>query len=99
MLISKMPAFRTSRTFDVIFLLCVAIVIWVSYTNRIAVSDTVYFWTYSPDARTVQIADAAGLNAEGRRLFYRTNPQFTSKAVIDAACDIERLGCLNEHGQ
>jgi hypothetical protein len=94
-----MAQFRTSRTFDAVFLLALAGLLWWAAAHRVAVGDWIYFLKYQPDARTTQVATAAGLNDHGRRLLYRTNPAFADKATVAAACDIERLGCIDEHGR
>ena len=91
--------FRTSRKFDVVFLMAVALGLWWCTVHRVAIGDWVYFLHYQPTAEASQIADAAGLSAEGRRLFYRTNPTFTTKADVTAHCDIESLGCITASGQ
>jgi hypothetical protein len=94
-----MAAFRTSRTFDVIFLSVLGLVVWWSVVNRVAIGDTLFFLRFEPPAQTVQTASAAGLNDAGRRLLYRTDPVFTGQAEIDKECDTERLGCLSSKGQ
>jgi hypothetical protein len=94
-----MAQFRTSRTFDVIFLIILGGSLWWATLHRAGVGDWVYFLSYQPSAQTVQTADDAGLSPLGRRLLYRTDPQFTSKAAVTAACDIERLGCIDSKGR
>jgi hypothetical protein len=93
-----MAQFRTSRTFDVLFLIgVVALLVWAGI-NRVAVGDWVFFLGYHPPAAIVKIADQAGLSANGRRLLYRTNPTFTDLASVQKACDVERLGCIDSQG-
>jgi hypothetical protein len=97
--LKHMGQIRTSRTFDVMFLLVlVGLLLWAA-ANRVAVGDWVYFLSYHPDAQVTQIADEAGLSQDGRRLFYRTNPTFADLATIQKACDIERLGCIDSKGR
>lgn len=93
-----MAKFRTSRIFDSIFVGLLVIGLWQAQLHRIQIMDTVYFWNYDPPPRTAQIASAAGLNDTGRKLLYRTNPQFAELDTINAACDVERLGCLDSKG-
>jgi hypothetical protein len=94
-----MANFRTSRLFDAIFLALLAVLLWWVYANRIMVADWLYFRTYEPPARVVEIADSAGLSPAGRRLLYRTNPQFVSPAAMAENCgQPEDLGCLSENG-
>jgi hypothetical protein len=97
-MLALMAQFRTSRKFDVVFLLALAALLWLAIANRVAVGDWVYFLHYQPSAQTVKVADEAALSPLGRHLFYRTDPQFASLAEVNAACDVERLGCLTSHG-
>jgi hypothetical protein len=90
---------RTSRTFDIILLASLGGLLWWAAANRIAIGDWVYFLTYNATEKTQQVATDAGLSDAGRRLFYRTNPAFVSKNEIESACDIERLGCIDEDGR
>lgn len=94
-----MAQFRTSRLFDVIFLLVLGGLLWWAVIHRVAIGDWLYFRTYEPTARATEVADSAGLTPLGRQLYFRTNPQFASEAVVAAECDVEELGCLNERGQ
>jgi hypothetical protein len=96
---SIMAQFRTSRLFDVIFVLLLGLFVWWAALHRVAISDWMFFWHYQPTPQTIRIADQAGLSPAGRRLLYRTDPQFVSQTTVVAHCDIERLGCLDEHGQ
>ncbi len=94
-----MTTFRTTRTFDVLFLLVVTGLLILASINRQYFGDKIFFLSYEPSAKTIQLAAAAGLSDSGRTLLYRTNPQFSSRAAIIKACDIERLGCLSREGQ
>jgi hypothetical protein len=94
-----MAQFRTSRTFDVYFLLVLAAFLWWAAINRIALGDWIYFLSYQPNAETIHVADEAGLSPFGRKLFYRGNPQFASLDAVNQACDIERLGCITGKGE
>jgi hypothetical protein len=95
-----MSGFRTSRTFDGIFLLLLVGFLGWAFMNRITLGDWVFFQTHTPSPRVTQLAAAAGLNETGRRLLYRTNPQFvTTLAEMKADCgNVENLGCLSENG-
>lgn len=92
-------SFRTSRTFDVVFLVTLAGLLWWAALNRVALGDWIFFLRFEPSTVAVQTADQAGLNATGRRLFYRSDPQFVDLAQVTAECDTERLGCLTSKGQ
>jgi len=94
-----MATFRTSRTFDVLFLLAVTGLLVMAAVNRQAIGDKVFFLTYKPSTQTVQLATDAGLSSYGRALLYRSNPQFDDLAAVTAECDVERLGCLSSRGQ
>jgi hypothetical protein len=93
-----MAQYRTSRTFDVFFIVFLLGLLYIGYLNKIVIMDWVYFSRYHPSAQTTQFADDAGLNAWGKKLFYRTNPAFVTMDEIVAKCDVERLGCLDEKG-
>jgi hypothetical protein len=102
MLCSKLgmtTQFRTSRKFDVVFLFAVAAGLWWCTLNRVAIGDWIYFLNFQPTAEMIRMASDASLTAEGRTLLYRTDPQFTSHAVVIAHCDDESLGCLTSSGQ
>jgi hypothetical protein len=94
-----MGQFRTNRTFDFIFICIVIVLLSLATTYRIALGDWVFFLTYQPTSETIQVANDAGLSPVGRRLFYRTDPQFVSKAEVSAQCAIEDLGCITSSGQ
>lgn len=93
-----MAQFRTSRKFDVIFVLVVAVLVGLAAFYRTPIGDWVFFLHYHPSAQVAQTATDAGLSAKGRHLFYRGNPQFDTLAQINAACSIEHLGCLSGRG-
>jgi hypothetical protein len=94
-----MGSFRTNRTFDLLFLLAISIFIWWAAIHRTSLGDWIYFLSYHPEPRVIEIAASAGLNPEGRQLLYRTNPAFEDQAALTAACDVERLGCLDAKGR
>jgi hypothetical protein len=94
-----MAQLRTSRVFDVIFLALLGVLIWWAAVNRVAVGDWIYFLRYEPSSQVETVAKEAGLSDAGRRLFYRTDPTFADRATVTAACDIERLGCIDEKGR
>jgi hypothetical protein len=91
--------FRTTRTFDAVFLIVIAAALLWSTVHRVEIGDWIFFINFHPSAETTQIASDAGLSPEGRRLFYRTNPVFTTRADVTAHCDIESLGCITTGGQ
>lgn len=99
MLNEKMAVFRTSRTFDTLFLLAIGVLLIVATLNRTAIGDVVFSATHIPTARTLEIASAASLTPAGAKLLERTNPQFEDAAEITNDCGPHRLGCLSGHGQ
>lgn len=99
MLGAKMANFRTNRTFDTLFILVLVVFLGWATLNRVAIGDAIFFARYTPNAKTQQVALGAGLTPVGRRLLYRTDPQFDTLEQVNAACDIERLGCLSSNGQ
>ncbi|MBW4061329.1 hypothetical protein HJC99_02025 [Candidatus Saccharibacteria bacterium] len=94
-----MAQFRTSRRFDIAFLISLGLFLLGAVFYRTQIGDWVFFQTHSASVETVAVASAAGLNAKGLHLLERTNPQFATIAVVNANCDVERLGCLNSHDQ
>lgn len=98
MLMPKMSQLRTSRTFDVLFVGSLLVLLGWGYINRIAVTDWLYFASYHPSSQIQTLATQAGLNDTGRRLLYRANPTLAGQSTIDQVCDQERLGCLTEKG-
>jgi hypothetical protein len=98
MILNTMAQFRTSRIFDVTLVLTLMAILFIGYLNKIAVNDGLFFLHYRPSSLATQVAKDAGLSPYGQRLFYRTNPTFASIDVVNAKCDIERLGCLDGKG-
>jgi len=94
-----MAQFRTNRAFDVIFICFLVGLLSLATVNRVAVGDWVFFLTYHPSTEADQIATDAGLSSEGRRLFFRTDPQFVSKTEVTSQCAIEDLGCITSGGR
>lgn len=94
-----MTAYRTSRTFDTLLLVTLGSALLFGALHRTQLSDELYFLSHHPSSKSVIIADAAGLSPIGAALLYRTDPQYVSQVALDAACDVERLGCLNSHNQ
>src|ERR1017187_213354 len=94
-----MEQFRTSRSFDIVFLVVLAGLLWCAALNRVAIGDWVFFISYQPNAETIQVANESGLSPLGRRLLYRTNPEFASQSTVAKVCDVERIGCLTSSGQ
>jgi hypothetical protein len=94
-----MATYRTSRTFDILFLIGVAVLLTICGLNRVAIRDSVFFATHHPTNQTLEIATKADLTETGRRLLYRTDPQFVSPSVVLTQCGTTQLGCLSTHGE
>lgn len=92
--------FRTSRTFDVVFLIMLAVGIWQVSLHRVAIGDWLFFLRYRPTPAIVALANRVDFTAEGRRLFYRGNPEvITDSSERDSLCGQEDFGCLTSAGR
>jgi hypothetical protein len=94
-----MPRFRTSRRFDVIFLLIMVTAIITASIFRVAIGDYLFFLNNHPSNETLNTAEIAGLSPQGLHLLERTNPQFLSLSDIARDCGPDRLGCLSSRDQ
>ena len=94
-----MAAFRTSRTFDALLIVSLGSALLFGALHRTQLSDKIFFLSHHPSSKSVMVADDAGISPIGAALLYRTDPQYVSQVAVDAACDVERLGCLNSHNQ
>lgn len=95
-----MANFRTSRVFDVFLIAVLGIGLWQGYVHRYAAGDWIFFLRYAPSAAVEALADEAGMSEEGRRLFYRSDPQIVStQALLSSACGADDLGCITESNQ
>lgn len=69
------------------------------YANSDEIGDWWFLRQYQPSAQIVQLADQAGFNEQGRRLFYRADPEVTAeRATLAQQCQIQddttiELGC------
>lgn len=94
-----MRSFRTSRTFDILFLASVIGILAAAFYYRVALGDWVFFSTHQPTQRTINLAKSANLTPEATRLLYRGNPQFVDSNDITLLCAADELGCLTSNGQ
>lgn len=78
---------------DVLALLLVSIGGFLAVRHAVAIGDWLHGLVYRPPAAVVQLADAAGMNARGKELFYRFSPQLVSGSVLRQKCGSEKLGC------
>jgi hypothetical protein len=92
--------FKTSRTFDALFLLAIALGTWQIYVHRIAVDDWLFFLSYKPSPQIVTLANRVDFTAEGRYLFYRGNPEIvTDQSTVNSLCGPDDAGCLTTSGR
>jgi hypothetical protein len=89
-----MSAYRTSPTFDKIFLVFITLILILAALNRIEIGDIVFFATHKPSSQMIEVAADAGLTEAASHLLYRTNPQFDNSADIVKNCGPHQLGCL-----
>jgi hypothetical protein len=93
-----MAQFRTSHTFDVLFILLIVGLVCLAGVHRQAIGDWAFFTTHHPSLRATEVADATHLAPLGRQLLYRGDTQFASAAEITKVCDHDTLGCLTASG-
>ncbi|MBW3538615.1 hypothetical protein KY386_03960 [Candidatus Parcubacteria bacterium] len=86
------------RLWDVLALIILGLFIYVIALNRIAIADWWFFRTYTPGAAVAAVADGAGLNQNGRRLLYRTDPQLIDRLELERRCGPEVVGCITPEG-
>ena len=90
---------KTSRIFDSFFVLFLVAALGLAAFNRQNIRDWWKLRSYQPSTQVTQLATSAGMNNEGRRLFYISNPQFVTPEEMAQACAPENLGCINQRGQ
>lgn len=78
---------------DLIILLFVLIIGLVAVRNATAIGDWWYFLRYEPSEEVAQLATDAGMGDEGRKLFYRLDPQFVDRQTMQEKCGSDALGC------
>lgn len=81
------------RLIDLIILLIVLVIGYFAVKNAIAIGDWLFFRSYTPSAEVEKIATDAGMSEEGRKLFYRLDPQFVDRKTINEECGTDALGC------
>ena len=92
--------FRTSRAFDAALLIILVLGIWQAGVHRVAVGDWLFFRSYHPTPEIVALANRIDYTAEGRRLFYRGDPEIiTGSTQRDSLCGQKEFGCLASNGQ
>lgn len=81
------------RKIDLLILLFVLVVGGIGLTRAQQIGDWWHAQTYDPPTEIVQLADAAGMSDEGKKLFYRFEPSLVDQATLDEKCSAEKLGC------
>lgn len=81
------------KKIDLIALLIVIVVGLFAIHNAVALGDWWHAQRYVPSTEVIELANQAGMSAEGRKLFYRFSPQVVGSEVIEAECGQEKLGC------
>ncbi len=78
---------------DFIILLLVFVVGFFVIKNVHTVGD--YFWsfTHKPSTEMINIANGAGMNDTGKRLFLRLSPSLADQDSIKQLCGDKKLGC------
>lgn len=83
---------NTRRLVDIILLLIVLVGGYFAVRNATAIGDWWHFLNYDPPEDIVEIAEDAGMNERGKRLFYRFSPTFVEQSRLDAECGDHALG-------
>ena len=86
---------RRRRRIDVILLVVVLLVAELTVKNAVAISDWWHSVVYRPPAAVVQLANDAGMNSEGKKLFYRFSPQIVDANTLRDKCGTDKLGCTS----
>lgn len=81
------------RKIDVLILLCVGVAGYFAVTNAVSLGDWWHALVSEPSAEAVKLANSAGMNDTGAKLFYRFEPQVVNQAELDAKCTANKLGC------
>lgn len=89
--------FKTGKLFDVILLIALSGLIWWVAMHRVQIRDWWTFNSYQPPADIAALATDAGMNDNGRRLFYIGDPQLVDHQAIKQDCGDDIVGCVDEH--
>lgn len=81
------------KKLDLLFLTIVLVAGLFAVQNAVAIGDWWHAKRYIAPTEVIELANQAGMSAEGRRLFYRFSPQITNAQTIQTECGFERLGC------
>lgn len=78
---------------DLLILLLVVITGFIAIKNAVAIGDWWFFRSYEPSDQVIKLAEDAGMNDYGKKLFYRMDPQFVDRQTINQECGSDALGC------
>lgn len=78
---------------DILVLLLVGVAGFFAVKHAVGLGDWAHSLVYRPPAQIVKLADDAGMNSEGKKLFYRFSPQMVSASVLQQKCGSDKLGC------
>lgn len=82
------------RKIDLIVLLLVLVSGFLALKNARAIGDWWHAQRYDPPAEIAKLADDAGMNERGKKLFFRFSPQLLSEERLTEVCSGEKLGCV-----
>ena len=76
----------------IIFFISVFITVFLF---RVQIKDWWYFRSYVPSNQIEKLTLEAGLSEEGKKLFYRSDPELVSEVVLEQECgNSQNLGCI-----
>jgi hypothetical protein len=82
------------RKIDLLILFVILVTGFFAIRNAQSIGDWWHTQRYSPSVEIAGLAEDAGMNEEGKRLFFRFSPQLVDQPQLDSSCDIEKLGCV-----
>lgn len=84
---------RRHSKIDILVLLLVVVGGFFAVRHATGIGDAWHGLFYRPSAAIRQLAEDAGMNAEGKKLFYRFSPQLVNGSELQAKCGNAKLGC------
>lgn len=68
---------------------------WWAIVYKESLKDWFFFRSYEPSFEVESLAERAGMNELGQRLFYRADPELVSQSEIGDLCiGVDNIGCL-----
>jgi len=97
----RISGMSVRRTFGYSLLVIEIFLLFFAFTQRQALYDWWRLRNYEPSSEVVELADNAGFNELGRKLFYVHDPQLLDSAAFTENCSFEEftivLGCHKSH--